>query len=214
MVSSRASVSHATLARLKDFSCPWSSESRVSDQVIRMEVEPSDSAKAVRAAPQLHNGMNSYDELEEEVKEEPIEIKQVWFYSKLACCRVVHWNTVVGLYCRLLVYEVLYLSLKENTAHLILSVCQNGYYSCWCFYFFCFQEFSISQFAKNTVIRKSSEEPGVPNRRTKTLYTPLEEQYMEIKKQHADTVLCVECGYKYRFFGEDAEVRTRAEHHK
>jgi len=36
---------------------------------------------------------------------------------------------------------------------------------------------------------------------------------MEIKKQHVDTVLCVECGYKYRFFGEDAEVRTRAGHH-
>uniref|UniRef100_A0A672MMP6 DNA mismatch repair protein MSH3 n=1 Tax=Sinocyclocheilus grahami TaxID=75366 RepID=A0A672MMP6_SINGR len=70
-------------------------------------------------------------------------------------------------------------------------------------------EFSFSQFAKNTVIKKSSEEPGVPNRRTKTIYTPLEEQYMEIKKQHADTVLCVECGYKYRFFGEDAEIAAK-----
>uniref|UniRef100_A0A671KY62 DNA mismatch repair protein MSH3 n=1 Tax=Sinocyclocheilus anshuiensis TaxID=1608454 RepID=A0A671KY62_9TELE len=70
-------------------------------------------------------------------------------------------------------------------------------------------EFSFSQFAKNTLIKKSSEEPGVPNRRTKTIYTPLEEQYMEIKKQHADTVLCVECGYKYRFFGEDAEIAAK-----
>jgi len=83
----------------------------------------------------------------------------------------------------------------------------------WCFSSFCFQEFSFSQFSKNTAIGKSSEEPGVPNRRTKTIYTPLEVQYMEIKKQHVDTVLCVECGYKYRFFGEDAEVRTRADHH-
>uniref|UniRef100_A0A671R4Q4 DNA mismatch repair protein MSH3 n=1 Tax=Sinocyclocheilus anshuiensis TaxID=1608454 RepID=A0A671R4Q4_9TELE len=32
---------------------------------------------------------------------------------------------------------------------------------------------------------------------------------MEIKKQHADTVLCVECGYKYRFFGEDAEIAAK-----
>lgn len=29
---------------------------------------------------------------------------------------------------------------------------------------------------------------------------------MEMKKQYKDAVLCVECGYKYRFFGEDAEV--------
>lgn len=77
MVSSRASVSHATLVRLKDFSCPGSSESRVSDQVKKMEVEPSDSAKAESSAPQQHNLMNSYDELEEDVKEEPIKIKQV-----------------------------------------------------------------------------------------------------------------------------------------
>ncbi len=57
---------------------------------LKMEVGLSDSAKAERAAPQLHNVMNSYDELEEEVKEEPIKIKQVWFYTKLVCCRVVH----------------------------------------------------------------------------------------------------------------------------
>lgn len=38
-------------------------------------------------------------------------------------------------------------------------------------------------------------------------YTPLELQYMEIKKQYPDTVLFVEVGYKYKFFGEDAEVR-------
>lgn len=27
-----------------------------------------------------------------------------------------------------------------------------------------------------------------------------------MKKKYKDAVLCVECGYKYRFFGEDAEV--------
>uniref|UniRef100_A0A673LND4 DNA mismatch repair protein MutS-like N-terminal domain-containing protein n=1 Tax=Sinocyclocheilus rhinocerous TaxID=307959 RepID=A0A673LND4_9TELE len=32
---------------------------------------------------------------------------------------------------------------------------------------------------------------------------------MEIKKQHADTVLYVECGYKYRFCGEDAEIAAK-----
>ncbi len=29
---------------------------------------------------------------------------------------------------------------------------------------------------------------------------------MEIKEQYSDALLFVECGYKYKFFGEDAEV--------
>nr|XP_046202585.1 DNA mismatch repair protein Msh3 isoform X4 [Oncorhynchus gorbuscha] len=41
---------------------------------------------------------------------------------------------------------------------------------------------------------------------SKSGYTPLEQQYLQIKEQHKDALLAVECGYKYRFFGEDAEV--------
>ena len=41
---------------------------------------------------------------------------------------------------------------------------------------------------------------------TKSIYTPLEKQYLEIKKQYPDAILCIEVGYKFRFFGEDAEV--------
>ncbi|CAL1530222.1 unnamed protein product [Lymnaea stagnalis] len=37
-------------------------------------------------------------------------------------------------------------------------------------------------------------------------YTPLELQYLEIKAQNPDVVLFVECGYKYRFFGDDAQI--------
>ncbi|WAR00673.1 MSH3-like protein [Mya arenaria] len=37
-------------------------------------------------------------------------------------------------------------------------------------------------------------------------YTPLEQQYMEFQEQCPDAVLAVECGYKYRFFGDDAKV--------
>ena len=37
-------------------------------------------------------------------------------------------------------------------------------------------------------------------------YTPLEKQVMDIKEKNPDVLLFVECGYKYRFFGEDAEV--------
>lgn len=47
------------------------------------------------------------------------------------------------------------------------------------------------------------------NKRSKSVYTPLELQYMDVKQQHKDAVLCVECGYKYRFFGEDAEIASR-----
>ncbi|XP_008851539.1 DNA mismatch repair protein Msh3 [Nannospalax galili] len=48
-----------------------------------------------------------------------------------------------------------------------------------------------------------------PNKRSKSIYTPLELQYIEMKQQHPDAVLCVECGYKYRFFGDDAEIASR-----
>jgi hypothetical protein len=37
-------------------------------------------------------------------------------------------------------------------------------------------------------------------------WTPLERQLIEFKAQQPDAVLLVECGYRYRFFGEDAEV--------
>ena len=36
--------------------------------------------------------------------------------------------------------------------------------------------------------------------------TPLEKQVIDIKKAHPDTVLVVEVGYKFRFFGEDART--------
>ncbi|XP_055874191.1 DNA mismatch repair protein Msh3-like isoform X1 [Biomphalaria glabrata] len=40
-------------------------------------------------------------------------------------------------------------------------------------------------------------------------YTPLELQFLEIKNQYSDAILFVECGYKYRFFGEDAEIASK-----
>jgi DNA mismatch repair protein MSH3 len=40
-----------------------------------------------------------------------------------------------------------------------------------------------------------------------TKFTPLENQYVEIKKKYPDTLLLIEVGYKFRFFGEDAKVR-------
>ena len=45
--------------------------------------------------------------------------------------------------------------------------------------------------------------------RGKTHLTPLEQQFVSIKAVHPDALLFVECGYKYRFFGEDAEVAAK-----
>ncbi|KAK7482631.1 hypothetical protein BaRGS_00026130 [Batillaria attramentaria] len=66
-------------------------------------------------------------------------------------------------------------------------------------------KFSASQ----STASQGSASASAANKRTKTKYTPLEQQYMEIKEQQPDAILLVECGYKYRFFGTDAEVAAK-----
>ncbi|CAK7245288.1 MAG: Mismatch repair protein msh3 [Sporothrix thermara] len=39
--------------------------------------------------------------------------------------------------------------------------------------------------------------------------TPMEVQFLAIKREHLDTVLIVEVGYKFKFFGEDARTAAR-----
>ncbi|EGX91423.1 DNA mismatch repair protein Msh3 [Cordyceps militaris CM01] len=39
--------------------------------------------------------------------------------------------------------------------------------------------------------------------------TPMEIQFLDIKRKHLDTILIVEVGYKFRFFGEDARVAAK-----
>ncbi|KAL5321054.1 hypothetical protein ACEPPN_011864 [Leptodophora sp. 'Broadleaf-Isolate-01'] len=39
--------------------------------------------------------------------------------------------------------------------------------------------------------------------------TPLELQVLDIKRKHMDTILIVEVGYKFKFFGEDARVAAK-----
>ena len=39
--------------------------------------------------------------------------------------------------------------------------------------------------------------------------TPMELQVLDIKRKHMDTVLIIEVGYKYRFFGEDARIAAK-----
>ncbi|KXL50214.1 hypothetical protein M433DRAFT_156423 [Acidomyces richmondensis BFW] len=42
-----------------------------------------------------------------------------------------------------------------------------------------------------------------------TKLTPLEKQVLDIKHKHPDTLLIVEVGYKFRFFGEDARIAAK-----
>ncbi|GAB7349571.1 hypothetical protein MBLNU459_g0265t1 [Dothideomycetes sp. NU459] len=42
--------------------------------------------------------------------------------------------------------------------------------------------------------------------------TPMERQIIDIKRKHMDTLLVVEVGYKFRFFGEDARVAAKELH--
>jgi len=40
-------------------------------------------------------------------------------------------------------------------------------------------------------------------------YTPLEQQVMDIRKEYPNTLLIVECGYRMRFFGDDAVAAAK-----
>ncbi|KAF6125865.1 mutS-like protein 3 [Phyllostomus discolor] len=70
-----------------------------------------------------------------------------------------------------------------------------------------FSPFGSSHGSYENLQKISDSKPS--NKRTKSIYTPLELQYIELKEQQKDAILCVECGYKYRFFGEDAEIAAR-----
>ncbi|CAD5329035.1 unnamed protein product [Arabidopsis thaliana] len=54
-----------------------------------------------------------------------------------------------------------------------------------------------------------SPEEYVPETSSSRKYTPLEQQVVELKSKYPDVVLMVEVGYRYRFFGEDAEIAAR-----
>uniref|UniRef100_A0A8C4NYZ4 DNA mismatch repair protein MSH3 n=1 Tax=Dicentrarchus labrax TaxID=13489 RepID=A0A8C4NYZ4_DICLA len=88
------------------------------------------------------------------------------------------------------------------------------------------QDFRLSQFAKSGggggrgggrggggggrgAELSPPSDSSVPSKRSKSVYTPLEQQVIQLKQQHQDALLAVECGYKYRFFGEDAEIAAK-----
>ena len=47
-------------------------------------------------------------------------------------------------------------------------------------------------------------------KKLKLKLTPLEQQVVDVKEENPDLLLIVECGYKYRIFGEDAETAGQA----
>ncbi|KAH9860705.1 Mismatch repair protein msh3 [Plenodomus biglobosus] len=49
---------------------------------------------------------------------------------------------------------------------------------------------------------------GAATKKTSKL-TPMEMQYLDIKRKHLDTVVVMEVGYKYKFFGEDARTASK-----
>nr|XP_033947950.1 DNA mismatch repair protein Msh3 isoform X1 [Pseudochaenichthys georgianus] len=77
------------------------------------------------------------------------------------------------------------------------------------------QAFHFSQFANSGGggVRFADLSPpsdsNAPSKRSKKVFTPLEQQVIQLKQQHPDALLAVECGYKYRFFGEDAEIAAK-----
>ncbi|CAL8467013.1 g6549 [Coccomyxa elongata] len=52
--------------------------------------------------------------------------------------------------------------------------------------------------------KRGSAADIVPQKRT-----PLEDQVYELKRKHPGVLLAIEVGYKFRFFGEDAEIAAR-----
>ncbi|KAF9185929.1 Mismatch repair protein msh3 [Haplosporangium sp. Z 767] len=67
------------------------------------------------------------------------------------------------------------------------------------------KHFTQQQPSKSTTMNQNTG----AKKATKSVYTPLEKQFIEIKEQHPDTILCIEVGYKFRFFGEDAQIASR-----
>jgi len=56
---------------------------------------------------------------------------------------------------------------------------------------------------------KAKGRRGAVAAKSKDKLTPLEKQVLAIKRDHQDTLLVVEVGYKFRFFGEDARTAAK-----
>ncbi|KAF1914937.1 DNA mismatch repair protein MSH3 [Ampelomyces quisqualis] len=50
---------------------------------------------------------------------------------------------------------------------------------------------------------------GAATKKATPKLTPMELQYLDIKRKHLDTVIVMEVGYKFKFFGEDARTASK-----
>lgn len=57
--------------------------------------------------------------------------------------------------------------------------------------------------------RLSTRGKKAPANKKGNKLTPMERQVIDIKRTHTDTLLVVEVGYKFRFFGEDARIAAK-----
>ncbi|MCJ1307939.1 Mismatch repair protein msh3 [Agyrium rufum] len=58
-------------------------------------------------------------------------------------------------------------------------------------------------------IEKPSKAKRPGGKKASSKLTPMEKQVLDIKSKHPDTLLVVEVGYKFRFFGEDARTAAK-----
>jgi len=61
---------------------------------------------------------------------------------------------------------------------------------------------------ENPTLMHAKGKKGVATKKSSKL-TPMEMQYLEIKRKHLDTIVVMEVGYKYKFFGEDARTASK-----
>jgi DNA mismatch repair protein MSH3 len=50
---------------------------------------------------------------------------------------------------------------------------------------------------------------GAGTKKAAPKLTPMDKQYLEIKRKHLDTVIVMEVGYKFKIFGEDARIASK-----
>jgi len=69
---------------------------------------------------------------------------------------------------------------------------------------------SLHQRFLNKFLEPSSpQHPPLPSSSKRLTYTPLEHQVLDLRAKYPDVLLMVEVGYRYRFFGQDAEHAAR-----
>ncbi|KAF2281000.1 DNA mismatch repair protein MSH3 [Westerdykella ornata] len=56
---------------------------------------------------------------------------------------------------------------------------------------------------------KPKGKKGVTAKKSGSKLTPMEKQYLDIKRKHLDTIIVMEVGYKFKFFGEDARIASK-----